>query len=56
MDILAQAEAILAANPKPPPPLMDALPFNTCHLDHEYCLYQKKCSDCPKNGGKRCLI
>lgn len=52
MDILKEAEAILKERVNPRDVGMDPLPFNTCPLDHEYCLYQKKCLRCPKNGGK----
>lgn len=53
MGILDEAESILAKRPDVRKFLNQPLPFNTCHLDKEYCLYQKKCLQCPKMGGKR---
>jgi hypothetical protein len=70
MNILDEAEAILknkkqpdtflfgyrtSPGSNPPEGVMEPLPFNECHLDHEYCLFHKHCFNCfkcLKTGGE----
>lgn len=54
MSVLDEADAILAKRTREvtnPRPTMQPLPFNICPNDNEYCLYQKRCSICPRRGG-----